>query len=90
MKEMELELEARFAQAKARMLGDMVQASALADVTHGTAADSERSNCPHCGGGMISKGKRKRRLTSQHDQTVELERSYLECTVCGFKHFPPG
>lgn len=87
-KAMELELNARFAQAKARMLGDMAQASALADLS-GTASSEERK-CPQCGGKLRSKGKRKRRLTSEHDQPVELERSYLECATCGFKVFPPG
>ena len=78
-KEMELELEARFATAKAHMLGDLAQASAAADVAH--AAGSARPACPQCGGTMRSKGKRKRCLTGQHDQTVELARSYPECPL---------
>ncbi len=86
-KEMERELEARLAAAKAHMLGDLAQASAAADVAHATG---ERPTCPRCGGRLRAKGKRTRRLTGPHDQSVELARSYLECPQCGFQLFPPG
>lgn len=86
-KEMEIELDKRFAKAKARLLGDMAMASSVADMT--TIPKDERPVCRECGGKLQSLGKRKRKLRGQHDAETELNRSYARCSVCGTEYFPP-
>ena len=83
LKEIELQLDIQLAKMKARMLA----AAALESATN----DEEyRAQCPSCGSEMESRGKRTRTLVTQHDQEVELERSYQVCPKCGFGIFPPG
>lgn len=45
--------------------------------------------CPHCGGKMKNKGKRRRRVVTETGE-VELERHYYHCAACGQGVFPPG
>ena len=88
MREIEEEPARRLAKLQAQMMQDMAMASGTADVV---AAEGEAMpRCPQCGAVMQARGKRRRRLTGTHDQTVELERSYLECPACGAGIFPPG
>lgn len=86
-KEMELELDKRFARAKAKLLADMALASMAADITAST--EDERPVCRKCGGKLQSLGRRKRKLRGQHDAETELNRSYARCSVCGTEYFPP-
>ena len=90
MEEMERESARRLAQLQAQLLQDMALASAAADVPAAKARGEEVPRCPTCGGPLRARGKHRRRLTGAHDQTVELERTYLECPVCGTGFFPPG
>jgi len=87
-REMEIELDKRFARAKAKLLGDMALASAAADITD--SPKDERPVCRECGGKLQSLGKRKRTLRGQHDAETEFNRSYARCSVCGTEYFPPG
>ncbi len=90
MYEIESETERRLAKLQAQMMQDMAMASEAADVVAAKAHEEEVPRCPQCGGVMQARGKRRRRLTGRHDQSVELERSYLECPACGTGIFPPG
>src|SRR5205823_5814236 len=70
---------------RAQMLADAATASPAARFTEG---DQERPTCPGCGGPVIGRGRRRRRLTTRGDVTVELERAYGTCTRCGRGVFP--
>jgi uncharacterized protein with PIN domain len=87
-KEMELELDKRFAKAKAKLLTDMALASPAADIS--STEKEERPVCRECGGKLQSLGRRKRKLRGQHDAETELNRSYARCSACGAEYFPPG
>jgi predicted RNA-binding Zn-ribbon protein involved in translation (DUF1610 family) len=80
-------LDAELDPLRAQMLADAATASPAARFTEGEA---ERPSCPHCGGRVIGRGRRRRSLTTRGDATVELERDYGSCTTCGRGVFPPG
>lgn len=80
-------LDAELDPLRAQMLADAATASPAARFTEGEA---ERPSCPHCGGRVIGRGRRRRSLTTRGDATVELEREYGSCTTCGSGVFPPG
>ena len=73
---------------RARMLQDAALASAAADIKE--AEEAERPVCPKCGARLEGCGTEVRQLTTQHNQTLELARSYGVCPVCGAGFFPPG
>jgi predicted RNA-binding Zn-ribbon protein involved in translation (DUF1610 family) len=72
---------------RAQLLADAATASSAARFTE---SDEPRPTCPRCGGAVIGRGRRRRRLTTRGDATVELERAYGTCTSCGRGVFPPG
>ena len=90
LQEIESETARRLAKLQAQMMQDMAMASEAADVVAAKGHGEEIPRCPGCGGVMQARGKRRRRLTGTYDQTVELERSYMECPACGTGIFPPG
>jgi hypothetical protein len=86
--EIETELDLRLAKLRARMLQDTALASASAGWSG--KEPEERPACPGCGQGMVSYGKRRRRLQTLGRQEIVLERQYGVCPSCGEKLFPPG
>ena len=90
MEEMERESAQRLAKLQAQMVQDMAMASGMADVPAAKERGEEGPRCPECGGVMRARGKHRRRLTSAYNQTVDLERSYMECPTCKIGIFPPG
>ena len=90
MEEIERESERRLAKLQARMVADMALASEAADVPAAKARGAAAVRCPQCGGAMRARGKRSRKLTGAHNQTIELQRTYLECPACKTGFFPPG
>ena len=86
--EIEQALDERLAKMRARMLQDAALASAAADLKR--AQEGERPVCPECGTRLEGRGRAVRRLTTAHNQTVELARSYGVCPQCGAGLFPPG
>ena len=87
-REIEQALDERLGKMRARMLQDAALASAAADL-HG-AAVAQRPACPECGAPLEGRGMAVRRLTTQHNLTVDLTRSYGVCPQCGAGLFPPG
>jgi predicted RNA-binding Zn-ribbon protein involved in translation (DUF1610 family) len=79
--EIEREVDRRLAAVRA----GLIEAAALAG-----PAEAAAPACPDCGGPMRWDGARARRLTTTHDQTVELTRRYARCPACGAGLFPPG
>ncbi len=84
--DIEAETDRRLAALRARMIEDAAQASQATDL----GPESARPLCPQCKCAMVKNGKRRRCLTTRHEQTVTLERQYLVCPQCGAGFFPPG
>ncbi len=88
LREIEQALDERLAKMRARMLQDAALASTAADIQ--SASEEERPVCPECGTPLAGRGTARRELTTQHNQTVALTRSYGVCPQCGAGFFPPG
>ena len=88
LREIEQALDERLAKMRVRLLQDAALASAAADLQ--AAQEDERPVCPECGARLEGRGPEVRRLTTQHNQTLELTRSYGVCPHCGAGLFPPG
>jgi hypothetical protein len=87
LREIETELDARLARARARMLEDLAMASTAA--TWQDAARLQAPTCPECGTPLDERGAHPRTLLTQGGQEVRLERSYGVCPECGSGLFPP-
>jgi YgiT-type zinc finger domain-containing protein len=87
MREIETELDARLAQARARMLEDLALASTAA--TWKEAARLHSPTCPQCGTLLDERGTYPRTLLTHGGQELTLERSYGVCPECGSGLFPP-
>ncbi len=85
--EIETALDERLARLRARMLEDAALVSRATDLT--TATEQERPVCPQCGTPMELRGHPTRELLTNHDQTIELKRSYAVCPHCQWGIFPP-
>jgi hypothetical protein len=70
------------------MLEDLALASAAADLSRAEAG--ERPLCSGCGVSLEARGRHARELTTSHDRTIRLERSYAACPACEAGLFPPG
>jgi YgiT-type zinc finger domain-containing protein len=87
-REIEATLDERWSRVRARMLQDLALASRATDL--GASEASERPRCPACGGSLEARGQQTRQVTTVHDRTVTLTRSYAVCPTCGEGLFPPG
>jgi DNA repair exonuclease SbcCD ATPase subunit len=85
LSEIEKALDERLAKMRARMLADTALASAAAEMTRG-----EGLACPTCGKELEVRGRHERVLTSQHNQTLRIERRYGVCPQCEAGFFPSG
>ena len=88
LREIESALDERLGRMRARMLQDAVLASSAADIK--ATQEAERPVCAECGGELAERTRAVRHLVTQHNQTLELERSYGVCSQCGGGVFPPG
>lgn len=86
-KEIETALDERLARVRARMLEDSALASGSRDIT--IASEEERPKCSKCGQALEGRGEETRCLTTNHNQTITLKRSYAICPACGAGLFPP-
>jgi YgiT-type zinc finger domain-containing protein len=82
--ELEVEVEARLGELRARMLEEAALARG-ADA----AETEERPPCPACGGPLVARGQQTRQVRVRGDRQVALRRPYLSCTACGRGFFPP-
>ncbi len=86
-REIETELDKRWAVVRARMLADAAMLSRATDVE--SEAAGEVLPCPKCGHPLQARGKQRRTLITQSDQPVPLDRQYAVCPKCGNGFFPP-
>jgi hypothetical protein len=87
LREIETELDARLARARARMLEDLALASTAA--TWQEASRLQTPSCPDCGTPLDECGTHPRTLLTHGGQELTLERSYGVCPKCGSGLFPP-
>lgn len=74
---------------QAQALGEVVAASAAADMAAQPAI--ERARCPTCGGQLEPRGRQRRRVRPARQRgTLDLNRTYAVCATCGAGLFPPG
>lgn len=86
-REIEAALDERLAGLRARMLED---ALLLSEAAEWEAETDRPPQCPECGTPLQGAGKKTRKLTTQHDQVLKLEREYGVCPKCHKGLFPPG
>jgi len=87
LREMEDELDRRWARVRARRLEAMALASAAADWAETPAA--QQPTCPDCGQPLQLRGADTRTLQTHGGQALTLERQYGTCPACGTGLFPP-
>jgi hypothetical protein len=81
--EIEAAIDAQLGPLRAQLLGDTALASDATDL------GGERPVCPTCGERLTAAGPRRRRLRSEGDQPLDLERTYARCPRCEHGLFPP-
>jgi hypothetical protein len=82
--EIEAAIDAQLGPLRAHLVGDTAMAS------EATTLDGVRPVCPACGERLHAAGSHRRRLHSDQDVPLELERTYARCPACGTGLFPPG
>ena len=62
-----------------------------ADVLGGLATDlpEQAGSCPRCGGTVVARGTRVRRVVTRGDQPIAPTRPYQTCPACTGGCFPP-
>jgi hypothetical protein len=85
--EIEAEVSAHMAAARARMLEHLAGAAATAQVSAQPAL--ARPTCPQCGTRLTPRGRHQREVLTEGDQAVVLEREYAVCPTCTVGLFPP-
>src|SRR3954467_8391710 len=75
--EIEAAVDAQLGPLRAQLLGETAMAS------DATELSEPQRVCPQCGERLQAAGTRRRRLRSEQDQPVDLERSYARCRQCG-------
>ena len=86
--EIEAALDARWAAARAGLLGDLALASRAADLAG--RPTGERARCPACGTELAPRGAHARSVLTTGGEAVRLEREDAACPACGAGLFPPG
>ena len=86
--EKEEAIDSRLAEVRRQMVEDVAMAGRTADLAK--LPEEERPRCPQCGKPVVANGKQRRRLTTEREQTIELERSKAYCAHCQVSFFPPG
>ena len=86
--EIEKAVDRQLAKVRTQMVEDVAQQGETADLTE--LAEAERPRCPECHRVVVANGKQKRRLRTDYEQTIELERSKAYCPHCKVSFFPSG
>ena len=81
-------VDSRMAEARARLVQNVAQASIAADWR--PASEAEQPTCPLCTTRLRPNGTYTRHLTTQGDHVLPLDRTYGVCPDCGLGLFPPG
>ena len=90
--EIEAAIDAQLGPLRAQLLGDTAMASEATDLRGERPRCphcGERPRCPHCGERLSAAGPHRRRLRSEGDHPLDVERTYARCPACGHGLFPP-
>jgi predicted RNA-binding Zn-ribbon protein involved in translation (DUF1610 family) len=87
LSEMEAALDQRLGSVRARMLEDTAMASPATDLR--TTPPVDCPLCPQCGARLQHRTWEERNLSTDHGQSIRLQRSYAVCPACGETLFPP-
>jgi RNase P subunit RPR2 len=87
-KEIETALDEPLARWRAQMLQDLALTRPSAELPR--LSEAERPRCSPCGVLLVAQGTPMRTRVTEHDQNLELSRSYATCPQCGAGLFPPG
>jgi RNase P subunit RPR2 len=87
LRQIEAALDERLGKMRVRMLQDTALASAAADLK--AAQATERPMCRECGSVLVERTVAERQRITQHNQVLQLARSYGVCPTCGTGLFPP-
>ena len=87
LREIEDELDRRWALVRARMLEDLALTSAAANWA--AAPQDQQPTCLDCGQPLRLAGANTRTLQTHSGQSLNLERHYGSCPACGAGLFPP-
>ena len=87
LREIETELDARRARARARMRADLATGSTAA--SWHARGRLQAPTCPQCHTPLDERGTHPRTLRTAAGQTLTLERSYGVCPACGAGRCPP-
>jgi len=86
--DIEAEVSARMAAARARLLEHLAGAAATAQVS--AQPTLARPTCAQCGTRLTPRGRHRREVLTEGDQAVVLDREYAVCPTCEVGLFPPG
>ena len=87
LSQIEATLDEHLGKVRARMLEDTAMASSTTDLRSISPADCPL--CPQCGTRLQHQTWEERSLSTDHGQTIQLQRSYAVCPACGETFFPP-
>ena len=87
LSEIEAAVDGHWAKVRARLIQEAALASEAKDIGH-QGGDS-CSRCSECGGQLESRGEKVRKLSTSHDQRIELRRSYGSVPRLRDGDFPP-
>jgi hypothetical protein len=90
LREIEVELDTRWAQMRARMLENLALQSRATAWSQKETRGAEPPRCPTCREVLQPRGKATRRLKTHGGQALTLPRTYGVCPRCRQGHFPPG
>ena len=102
--EIEVELDRRLAETRARLLEHLAEQSQAAAWSRqppmwtggveagatGSGAPPAPPTCPTCGTPLEARGRKTRRLKTQGGRELHVRREYGVCPQCGQGLFPPG
>jgi hypothetical protein len=87
LQEIEVAVDERLAELRARMFQDVALASQAAEVHQ--ERGRERPQCPQCRTPVESRGPRERQVTTHQGKTVRLRRRDVHGPTCQVGLFPP-
>ena len=88
LSDIENAVDDRLAKVRAEMIEALIAESELTDLT--AVEPDKRPTCSQCGQSLVSNGRQTRKLITNHEQVIEVERSKGYCRACGTSSFPPG
>ena len=86
--EIEQKVDKDLSEVRVEMVTDLAHEGRTQDLT--VMAVGERPKCAACGAETVANGKGKRRLVTEYEREIELERSRAYCPHCQVSFFPPG